>query len=558
MVDLGTLGGTFSSAADVSADGEVVVGQSYKAGDTVFHAFRWTQGTMTDLGTLGGNFSQANAISADGEVVVGFSHTVPDDVVSHAFRWHAGKMQDLGTLGGTNSVALDVSATGSVVVGHAKIQGDGATHAFLWEDGAIRNLGTLGGADSLALAVSADGDVVVGTSQITNSSAFQAFRWTANGGLQKVTDWLLDAGVSVPYGWDLMSATDVNANGNVLVGFGTYSDSPFSFNPPQKAWLARVGPEGNGLMTDIPAYNASVVEAGARGVHAGVGQPNLALFGAHHRTLLDSGLTRSDSSGCGWITLDTAGDEDTDTRAEIVEVGACKDIGAARIGLGVGQDWSSQDWALGGSAKLNGQHLVAEVDYRFQGGLEGSLLAYHGRFSTNLQRHYLNGASVDTSRGRPDAQSNALRLRLDWRDAALWGRFGISPYAAYAWFQTRLDAYTEIGGGFPALFTEREWEVNDLRLGIVGKNQLDTATDLHLGVEFAHRFEKGTNGVNGTVIGLWDFSLPGERIQQDWARAFIDVDRRLSDTLVATFGASASSSGGDATWALTAGLRSRF
>jgi probable HAF family extracellular repeat protein len=40
-VDLGTLGGTFSSAAAVNANGQVV-GDSYLAGDTADHAFSWT------------------------------------------------------------------------------------------------------------------------------------------------------------------------------------------------------------------------------------------------------------------------------------------------------------------------------------------------------------------------------------------------------------------------------------------------------------------------------------------------------------------------------------
>jgi probable HAF family extracellular repeat protein len=70
MVDLGTLGGTFSEAIAVNARGQVV-GGSNTIGDTASHAFSWTAGGgMVDLGALpGGNQSGARAVNARGQVV---------------------------------------------------------------------------------------------------------------------------------------------------------------------------------------------------------------------------------------------------------------------------------------------------------------------------------------------------------------------------------------------------------------------------------------------------------------------------------------------------------
>ncbi|MDH6249859.1 putative HAF family extracellular repeat protein, partial [Polynucleobacter sphagniphilus] len=122
MSDLGTLGGTNTSANGVSADGSVIVGYSQITGDSAEHAFKYTGTTMSDLGTLGGTYSSANGGSADGSVIVGYSYITGNNA-SHAFKYSGGTMSDLGTLGGTNSSANGVSADGSVIVGYSQITG---------------------------------------------------------------------------------------------------------------------------------------------------------------------------------------------------------------------------------------------------------------------------------------------------------------------------------------------------------------------------------------------------------------------------------------------------
>ena len=98
MVDLGTLGGIYSTAVGVSASGQVA-GTSSTPGDAEIHAFLWTadQG-MVDLGTLAGPASMATDVSASGQVV-GYAMSDPNNTgITHAFSWTAaGGMVDLGT-----------------------------------------------------------------------------------------------------------------------------------------------------------------------------------------------------------------------------------------------------------------------------------------------------------------------------------------------------------------------------------------------------------------------------------------------------------------------------
>jgi probable HAF family extracellular repeat protein len=555
LTDLGTLGGTYSYASSISANGAAVAGNASTAGDLTSHAFRWTNGTgMTDLGTLGGTYSYASAISADGAAVAGQANTA-GDLTSHAFRWTNGTgMTDLGTLGGTNSYASAISANGAAVAGYAYTAGDSAYHAFRWTNGTgMTDLGTLGGTYSYASAISADGTALVGYSYTAGNAVQLAFHWTQATGMQSIATWLTNAGVTLPAGWVAQNANAVNQNGSVVVGDG------IDANGNRQAYLARVGVSNAGVIIDIAAFNSGLIEAGSRYAQAVSALPNLTLFGAHHRSILDNGLARTTDNGtCGWATTDAARNNNIDTRTELVEVGACKDFGSARFGVGIGNAWSQQSLSLDGSAHYDGQYLLIEGAKAFDNGLQPSVTGYFGRFDTKMSRHYMNGAVVDSSNANANTNAYALRARLDWKDAMDIGRFSISPYTAYTWSKAKLDAYTETSGSFPANFAASTWITHDLRVGTAATTALSQDTDLRLGAEVAHRFENNTSGVNGQVVGLWSFALAGQHITQTWTRVTVDVDHRITDKVAFTVGGNAATSGGDANWGVTAGLRASF
>jgi probable HAF family extracellular repeat protein len=192
------------------------------------HAFRWTEATgMVDLGTLGGSYSQGFSVSASGTTVVGTSTDGSNQW--RAFRWTAGDgIQNLGTLNNAAmSLAMGASADGSVVVGYNSDFGN-HNRAFRWtETGGMIDLGTLGGPYSLANGVSDDGLMTVGWSMNTAGVETAAF-WvgTQNFNLQQ------DLAMRFPgldqSGWEhlnTISAISGNAiDGYNLTGWGTLLD----------------------------------------------------------------------------------------------------------------------------------------------------------------------------------------------------------------------------------------------------------------------------------------------------------------------------------------------
>lgn len=548
MQDLGTLHGGESSASAMTPDGTFIIGESDG------QAFRWANGVMQGLGTLGGESSTARAVSRDGRAVVGES-SLSGTGGSHAYRWYHGAMHDLGTLGGTRSSASWVSGDGGVVAGVSTVGGDATSHAFRWADGMMRDLGTLGGDYSAVTGLSANGKVVVGSSNLVVSpnsndhGVLQPFRWTEAGGMRSVTRWLADARVTVPADWTLGSVVAINEDGSVLVGNGT--------NPSgvAEAWFARVGDAGSGLITDVPGFNSGLVETGRRGVQGGALLGGMVLSDVHHRSLMDVGGASGGKTTCAWATADVAGRREGDFHLSLAESGFCGDVGVVRLGLGIGLSRVWQSWQLGGDARLDGQYLVAEAASAIGDNLISSATGYFGRFSGDLQRNYLNGATVDRSTGQTSADATGLRIRLDGRSRDLFASIGLSGYIAYTWTSTALDAYIETGGGFPAAFPDTTLRNNEVSLGVSVRRSIAHATDLRVTLDGGRRFDRTEHGGSGEVVGLWHFDLPsGGTVRTNWGRLMFDLDHRISASSIV----GANAYGGNVGWGLSVNWRGTF
>jgi probable HAF family extracellular repeat protein len=162
------IGGILSQADAVSVDGTVVVGTDFNLN----RAFRWTAATgIVSLGSLGGNYSSAYDVSDDGNIVVGVvvGHT---GLGPRGFRWEqATGMQLLPLLAGySQATAFGISGDGLTIVGHGRnpLSFD---RAFRWRaTTGTHELRPIGEVKDTAWKASYDGEVVVG--DLGNTAAF--------------------------------------------------------------------------------------------------------------------------------------------------------------------------------------------------------------------------------------------------------------------------------------------------------------------------------------------------------------------------------------------------
>lgn len=249
-----------SSATDVSADGDVIVGFGTPITGPD-RAFRWTETSgMVDLGNLplGPADNRAFGVSADGTVIVGSAAGIGR---RNAFRWtNETGMVPLPELSGAiGSQANKVSTDGSVIVGVNDVPPSGPFSsgdvAVRWtEQQGVMSLGTLPLAtDSAAFAVSADGSVVVGRSTgfVGNMGVGGAFYWTEATGMLNLQDVLLSLGADNLDAWSLSEARGVSTDGLTIVGWGDH-------NGRMEAFMATV-PEPSTVVLAILAAGTLLI-----------------------------------------------------------------------------------------------------------------------------------------------------------------------------------------------------------------------------------------------------------------------------------------------------------
>lgn len=196
----------WGGAFGISADGSIIVGHSAEWIDTgdptdpdiLSAPTRWVGGVRSLLDDFPGH---AAAVSADGSVVAGEQQ---DGGSYYLVRWSQSGGEILGS-----GFASAVSFDGTTIVGVD--WSSGSPRALLYRGASLEVLG-----DGIPKSVSGNGSVVVGT----NSSQTAAILWTEADGIRDLAVVLeQDYGMDLE-GWILTDASDISADGTVIVGRG--------------------------------------------------------------------------------------------------------------------------------------------------------------------------------------------------------------------------------------------------------------------------------------------------------------------------------------------------
>ncbi len=423
-------------------------------------------------------------------------------------------------------IALDASTDGRAKAGFRVLENRDPNspppmRARMWLDGRAYELGTLGGDMSVALAVSRRGAVVVGQSEDGRRN-MRAFRWTRRTGMQTIEEWLgrWSRDGRRLRGWTLQSAVAVNKDGSVVHGLGMNRSGEAT------QWVARRGSGliGLGGRDGLGGSLGRIVDL--RGFS--LSQFNVFLHGLHGRP---AQRRKGARRWCAWSAGDVGHDgwKDRDDLFGLGEIGLCwRPSDDVVVSLSVGGRWLKRKTELGGGVRQNGIIGMAEIQARMGAPL-GAPLWLIGSLSggwadTRIRRGYLNGGWADISTGDTDIRDIGFRGRFEWEGAARTGVVSWTPFAEFSVSHSRMDGYTEHGGGFPARFSAMSETVHELRGGLDLQAPLNERVSLHATLQGVHRFEKRGKGMTGEVMGLFAFGTQGRKYRRDWLRGGIGLD----------------------------------
>lgn len=518
---LGTGGFTSSHALGISADGDTVVGQLHGGGQT--QAFAWTElNGLIALGYFQGGtpFSTALDVS-DGGIVVGFGRLATSETQAF-FKDLAATgdpIQGLGYLtGGDYSFANAITPDAAHIVG-ASTDATNAVRAVRWTASAPGYGGPValdGGSSwyySEAKGVSADGAIVVGSYKIAvGDTDYQAFRWADGGSMQSLDLWLAASGVDTT-GWALNEAEGISDDGKTIVGYGQFNSSAY------QAFLAR-----EGLLIGTADYSESVAslqEAAHLPAALATGwmlnrMPEASgLQGLSGSLLYDHADGSSANLGGSTLTWRQPG------LAVLAGLGMMSAETSLYQG---GKALYGGIWLGGGAAVDVGQAFGAAA----LEGLEISASLRADILEGTINRHYLNGAGVETATGKPGIQSFTGAVRAAWHQE-LFGGVTLTPYVQWLYNRTQMAGYTETGGAGAGVVSAQANVSNLVSLGADVDWQIAPQLKLGASYSFNHLLDARTAGVSVAVAGLGTFSAPAAGHGSNWHTLGLELEWAPSD-----------------------------
>lgn len=550
-------------ATGVSGDGSTIIGRGYNS-SLDYEAWYWTEanGTQT-LGSLGGDDSSAAAISWDGSVIAGIARD--GNGTYQVYRWtQSNGMQSIGDLGGGIYGSHNFGAMtsdGRVIIGNS----DNGTYneAFRWTvDGGMQGLGALASNNpfSSADAMSADGSVIAGISDGGAGLGYTYFRWTEETGMRSLVDILTDGGIDLS-GWDFSYVDPqvfVTADGTKIIGSADYHGN-------EQTFIFTTG----GLITPEELQESLTPVASAKqqlegSIVNGMGQSMMVARNAmtmYFPGLIAPAISYSDISNITDVSMLNSSispsasprydlgrkrravfavgnfgigqDNEFDNNSTSGNTGVLFQVANhTAVGVGVIGSTNKQEMRLGGESRTNalGGNIIAA--YEPPSGIRLYGTASVVALDASTKRNYINGGGLDGSKGETNGMGYGVAVRAGY-EFELTDKTAFMPYTELQWSHTKLNGYTETGGGFPATIGDQTGNSIVSRFGGEVSHDLNQKFTIRGRAAWGHRYTD-PGSIVATSTGITQV-IPGTEGDRDWAEVGTTLNYKMSDRMTLSF-----------------------
>lgn len=544
----------------LSADGSTLLVK-----DAFSHAYTWNNGTFTQLDeTTPGNVVTPKAVSTDGSVVVGTQYDVGSGI-TYAGRWTNGAYQDLGGLApGLSSYATLVSSDGNVVAGQSNTSANTA-ESFIWKSGTMTSLGTVANSYSFPMAMKNDGTVVAGFNEDNTTFTDTPYYWTASGGMKSFAQILTDKGVDLT-GWDLNNYAGMfmSADGKTVLTTGIYNgDYQVYLFTPQGGLITPQELQTSLMPATAPAQQVQAAVNSNFSQNMFVARNALSVYlkppaqpapaflasndAARPANLQDIApaaggddivaLPLSQPAGVQWrhATYATGsfggslgGSEQQLTGNATAGVITQVEQHTA-IGVGVMASDDRQDTHLGGDSTTRAGGVSIMAAHEDPSGWNSYATLSGAALDITSKRNYLNGASVDSSKGDTNGYVVSAAVKTGY-EMRVHEKATVMPYVQVDAAHSVIDGYSETGGAFPATVGDRSDNYLATRTGIEISHDVGPGFTVRGQTAWGHRLTD-----MGSVVasaGGVTVAVPDNDSGRDWAEFGLGLNKQLGDQAV--------------------------
>lgn len=150
----------------------------------------------------------------------------------------------------------------------------------------------------------------------------------------------------------------------------------------------------------------------------------------------------------------------------------------------------------------------------------------------DMDRHYMNGASVDRSHGDTDGIGYGASVYAGWAvpvDKATT----VTPHGVLEYSRAKLDAYAEEGGAFPASYGDHTMYRWASRLGAAVDHRLTENVTVGATAGWGHRL-KGDGGSYSASAAGFTLPLTGGQGDRDWLEGGVHGSLKLPSAALLT------------------------